>query len=92
MHVGIMADFFGSEFPGGLNTVDEYKEVIGALPPDGFKDQFSRLCVVSATSSQRPRMKKGMQHKIYINRGLFPPVRRYLQLSGQRLQLSGRRL
>jgi hypothetical protein len=42
-HLGVMADFFGPDLPGGLISVEEYKEVIGAFPRDGFKDQFLQI-------------------------------------------------
>ncbi|KAF8866150.1 hypothetical protein BDZ45DRAFT_780764 [Acephala macrosclerotiorum] len=42
-HLGVMADFFGPELPGGLITVDEHKEVIKAFPRDGFQEQFLQI-------------------------------------------------
>lgn len=45
--LGIMGDFFGPHIPipGGLITVDEYKEVVRAFPRAGFKeDMISVMC------------------------------------------------
>ncbi|KAH7120678.1 hypothetical protein EDB81DRAFT_814545 [Dactylonectria macrodidyma] len=38
VHFGIMADFFGPNFPGGAISVEEYKEVVAAFPRVGFTD------------------------------------------------------
>ncbi|KAH6986647.1 hypothetical protein EDB80DRAFT_731780 [Ilyonectria destructans] len=38
VHFGIMADFFGPNFPGGAVSVEEYKEVVAAFPRVGFTD------------------------------------------------------
>jgi hypothetical protein len=42
-HFGVMADFFGPNFPGGAITVDEYKEILTAFPRIGFRDQFLEI-------------------------------------------------
>lgn len=48
VHFGIMADFFGPNFPGGAISVEEYKEVVAAFPRVGFTDAlvqaFCGLC------------------------------------------------
>ena len=40
-NLGIMADFFGPNLPlpGSPISIDEYKEVVGAFPRLGFKDE-----------------------------------------------------
>jgi hypothetical protein len=42
-HYGVMADFFGPALPGGLITVEEYKEVVQAFPRVGFRAQFLEI-------------------------------------------------
>jgi hypothetical protein len=43
-HIGIMADFWGPIFfSGGVITVDECKEIIGAFPCLGFRDQLIQV-------------------------------------------------
>lgn len=42
-HMGIMIDFFGPEYPGEWITIDEFREVSGAFPRDGFSDQFLQI-------------------------------------------------
>jgi hypothetical protein len=39
-HVGIMADFWGPNYPDYPITVDENKEIVDAFPRLGFKEQF----------------------------------------------------
>lgn len=41
--MGILADFQGPLIANGLITVDEYKEIVGAFPRLGFKDQFLEI-------------------------------------------------
>ena len=40
---GIMADFFGPNTPGGVITVDEFKEVIKAYPRLGFQAELKNI-------------------------------------------------
>jgi hypothetical protein len=40
---GIMADFFGPNFPGGLITVEEYKAVASLFPRVGFKEELRQI-------------------------------------------------
>lgn len=42
-HYGVMADFFGPALPGGLITVEEYKEIVTAFPRIGFRTQFLEI-------------------------------------------------
>ena len=48
VHYGILADFAGPNFPGGLISVEEYKEVVAAFPRLGFaegvKEIMCNLC------------------------------------------------
>jgi hypothetical protein len=48
VHYGILADFAGPNFPGGLISVEEYKEVVTAFPRLGFaegvKEIMCNLC------------------------------------------------
>ena len=48
VHYGILADFAGPNFPGGLIGVEEYKEVVAAFPRLGFaegvKEVMCNLC------------------------------------------------
>ncbi|CZR67007.1 uncharacterized protein PAC_16906 [Phialocephala subalpina] len=39
-HIGIMADFWGLNYPGYPITIDENKEIVDAFPRLGFKEQF----------------------------------------------------
>ncbi|KAH7146725.1 hypothetical protein B0J13DRAFT_552540 [Dactylonectria estremocensis] len=42
VHFGIMADFFGPNFPGGAISIEEYKEVVAAFPHIEFTDALVR--------------------------------------------------
>jgi len=39
-HIGIMADFWGPNYPGYPITSDENREIVNAFPRLGFKEQF----------------------------------------------------
>ncbi|KAF2726804.1 metal dependent phosphohydrolase [Polyplosphaeria fusca] len=39
-HIGIMADFWGPNFPGFPITIEENQEIVEAFPRLGFKEQF----------------------------------------------------
>ncbi|KUJ08838.1 metal dependent phosphohydrolase [Mollisia scopiformis] len=39
-HIGIMADFWGPNYPGYPITIEENKEIVDAFPRLGFKEQF----------------------------------------------------
>lgn len=50
---GIMADFHGPETPGGVITVDEYREIIKAYPRIGFLEQTTEiLCGLCKTKPE----------------------------------------
>lgn len=42
-HLGIMADFWGPDFPGYPITVEENQEIVDAFPRLGFKQQFLEI-------------------------------------------------
>jgi hypothetical protein len=42
-HLGVMADFFGPDLPGGALAIDEYKEIVAAFPRIGFRDEFLEI-------------------------------------------------
>ncbi|KAH8665156.1 metal dependent phosphohydrolase [Tricladium varicosporioides] len=42
-HIGIMADFWGPNFPGYPITIEENNEIVEAFPRLGFKEQFLEI-------------------------------------------------
>lgn len=50
---GIMADFFGPKTPGGVITVDEFKEVVKAYPRLDFEAELKKPPTACAPISQR---------------------------------------
>ena len=52
-HMGITADFFGPNMPGGLITRDEHKEIVQAFPWLGFHDEvISVMCGLCKTKPE----------------------------------------
>jgi len=43
VHFGVMADFFGPNFPGVAISVEEYKEIAAAFPREGFTEKLVQI-------------------------------------------------